>query len=99
MIWDPATVLFVRSDIENYLTSGVDKVKVNSEIPFYNDTKFVKETQTGEFLKKGQKVDVSAVVYTQGGTPRLKTERGYITANQKFVSGYRNKSVEIIIGK
>lgn len=99
VIWDPATVLFVRSDIENYLTSGVDKVKVNSEIPFYNDTKFVKETQTGEFLKKGQKVDVSAVVYTQGGTPRLKTERGYITANQKFVSGYRNKSVEIIIGK
>ena len=95
--WDDE-IVFVRDDIELYILNNVKYVRAKTTLPFYKTTTFKLETQTGEHIESNRKIAIESIVYTKGGTPRLKTNKGYLTANKKFVTvvGKKNSKIQII---
>lgn len=79
-------VTIPREDIENYVYKNVTKVLVLSPTYVYTSSSFERHNRTEMKLKRGQIIDVKAVEWTKGGTPRLKITDGYITANRNFVT-------------
>lgn len=79
-------VTMPREDIDNYVYKNVTKVLVLSPINVYSSASFELHSKTNVKVKRGQILDVKAVEWTKGGTPRLKISDGYITANRNFVT-------------
>lgn len=71
-----------------YVFENVTEVLVVTPSYYYTDTTFSDETRLNTRTKRGEKVAVESVEWTAGGTPRLKTAEGYLTANKEFVSIY-----------
>lgn len=68
--------------IVNYYTKNPLKVILKTDDYYYKDLNF---TQRSEALAKDKVVDVEKVEYTNDGVPRLKTAKGYVTANKNYV--------------
>ncbi|WP_231112557.1 DUF5776 domain-containing protein, partial [Enterococcus mundtii] len=49
---------------------------------YYKDLSF---TQRGEVVLKDTVVEITGIEYTNEGVPRLKTNKGYLTANKTYV--------------
>ncbi len=78
-----SNVVKVSSKIGNYYTKTPKKILVKSGINVYNNANFDKKISS---VKKNTVLSIKDVVYSSGGTPRLKTISGsYITANKYFV--------------
>ncbi|EMF0259436.1 DUF5776 domain-containing protein [Enterococcus hirae] len=69
------------SSIANYYTKNPLKVILKTDDYYYKDLNF---TQRNEPLAKDKVVDVEKVEYTNEGIPRLKTAKGYLTANRSY---------------
>lgn len=70
----------------NYVFEDVTSVYVVSPSFYYTDVNFNDKTRTTERTSRGEYITVEAVEWTTNGLPRLKTAKGYITANKDFVS-------------
>lgn len=68
--------------IANYYTKNPLKVVLKTDDYYYKDLDF---TQRSEKLFKGEVIDVENIEYTNAGIPRLKTAKGYLTANKNYV--------------
>lgn len=78
-------VLKTTAKISNYITVKPSKVKTVKKIYQYKSTSLTTANRDIA-IAKGKSLKVSAIVYTNGGTPRLKLSNGYyITANKKYV--------------
>lgn len=76
----------IRKDIDSFVTSAnITKIKVLKKLSPYTSIDFNSTTKKNEILKVGSIVEVKDVVWTEGGTPRLKIECGYISANRIYV--------------
>ncbi|KAJ60706.1 ABC transporter, periplasmic spermidine putrescine-binding protein PotD [Enterococcus faecalis FL2] len=70
------------SNIDSYYTSNPNSVKLLVNDYYYKDLEF--KVSDGA-IKRGSVVNVQAIEYSSTGFPRLKTEKGYITANKTYV--------------
>lgn len=78
-------VLKTTANISNYITVKPSKVKTVKKIYQYKSTSLTSANRDIA-IAKGKTLNVSAIVYTKGGTPRLKLSNGYyITANKSYV--------------
>lgn len=73
----------VTNNYNSYYLTNPKQVVLKKNDVFYRDTAFTKK---GAAIKTGTVVKVQGIVYTSGGTPRLKTSKGYLTANKKYVN-------------
>lgn len=73
---------------DKFYTYAPDHVKSLKEIGLYSDVKLSKDKQIKRYAK-GTKLTIIGVEY-DGKTPRLKTAKGYITANKENVKGYHD---------
>lgn len=80
----------VRADIENYLHQPVSVVRLLQDLPFHKSVDFVRATKTGEMGLAGEVLKVLSIEWTGSGTPRLKTDRGFVSANLSNVAKVRN---------
>lgn len=80
----------VRKDIENYLHQKVDFVRLLQDLPFHKSVDFAQATRTGEVGAAGEVLKVLSTEWTGMGTPRLKTERGYVSSNLSNVAKVRS---------
>lgn len=81
-------IIVPRQDVEKYvidIASG-DVFIALEKLNVYSSTKFKRYTRKTIRIEKGTKLDVKAVEWTKGGTPRLKIREGYVSASQAFVS-------------
>lgn len=72
----------VTSNIEDYFVSNPGKVILLGTDSYYNDYDFTTKIGT-QF--PNEIISVSAIEYSNSGVPRLKTPKGYLTANKKYV--------------
>ncbi|WP_019724726.1 DUF5776 domain-containing protein, partial [Enterococcus mundtii] len=77
-----AYVQQVVANITNYYSSNPGKVVLKQDDYYYKDLSF---TQRGEVVAQGTVVDVMGIEFTNEGIPRLKTAKGYLTANKVYV--------------
>ncbi|WP_019724518.1 DUF5776 domain-containing protein, partial [Enterococcus mundtii] len=70
------------ANIANYYTSNPGKVILKHNDYYYKDLSF---TQRGEAVSKGTVAEIKGIEFTNEGVPRLKTAKGYLTANKAFV--------------
>lgn len=77
-----------RKDISKYITDVTDgmRVSANKDLNIYSGTTFNRLNRTKNIIKLGDIVDVLSIEWTKGGTPRLKTAMGYVSANVNNVS-------------
>lgn len=73
---------------DKFYAYAPDYVKTLKEIGLYTDVKLSKDKQIKRY-PKGTKLTIIGVEY-DGKTPRLRTEKGYITANKEHVKGYHD---------
>jgi CDP-ribitol ribitolphosphotransferase len=69
-----------------YIFENVTEVLIVTPSYYYADVTFSDDTRLTTRTKRGEKVTVEAIEWTAGGTPRLKTAEGYLSANKEFVS-------------
>ncbi|MDT1957785.1 DUF5776 domain-containing protein, partial [Carnobacterium divergens] len=69
-------------DLSKYFTSNPGFVKTITDCSYYTNTDF---TTKKSDVPKGTIVKVHAVEYSKAGYPRLKCEKGYLTANKSYV--------------
>ncbi|WP_373892406.1 DUF5776 domain-containing protein [Weissella confusa] len=79
-------VTTMRDDIDQYLYKDVANVVVTASSYYYKSLSFDRSQRTENKTKRGQKIAVQSVEWTNNGTPRLLTAAGYLTANKNFVS-------------
>ncbi|MGE7624212.1 DUF5776 domain-containing protein [Viridibacillus sp. NPDC096237] len=78
-------VLKTTANIANYITVKPIEVKTVKKIYQYKSTSLTSANRDMA-IAKGKMLKVSAIVYTKGGTPRLKLPNGYYTtANKSYV--------------
>ncbi|MEY8446055.1 DUF5776 domain-containing protein [Enterococcus ratti] len=68
--------------INKYYTENPQQVMLKTDDCYYKDVNF---TQKGEPLTKNTIIEIENMVYTSEGIPRLKTAKGYLTANRSYV--------------
>lgn len=73
----------VPDNISNYYYSNPGYVVMKTNDTYYHDVNF---SQKGEAVSKNELIEVQNVVFTSGGIPRLKTAKGYLTANRGYVT-------------
>lgn len=66
----------------NYYTYKPKKIRTITKIGLYADKEFKKAIT---HYPEGTLISIKDIVNTKSGIPRLKTERGYITANRQYV--------------
>lgn len=69
---------------DKFYTYAPDHVKTLIEVGLYADVQLKKPIKR---YKKGTKLTIIGVEY-DGKVPRLKTAKGYVTANKRFVKGF-----------
>lgn len=79
----------IRSDYSSYYTTNPSYVSLKKDVDYYNSVNFTNATK-GKKVAKGTVVKVDDIVFTEGGTPRIKTSSGYITANKQCVAKIRS---------
>lgn len=79
-------VLAAQSNIDLYFTINPKKVRLKSDDYFYADPEFKQRLSK---VSKGTIVEVEDLAYTQSGIFRLKTAKGYLTANKNIVEQYK----------
>lgn len=84
-----------RKDIQNYIIDPVDRVQLLKPLYIYRNVNFNSETQTNQQLPKDTIVPVLGIAWTSSGTPRLKVEGGFISANKKLVRAIEKRSWRI----
>ena len=78
-------------NLEDYHTTNPGTLRLTSKVNIYNSVEFNEATQTKKSLLSGSVVEVKGIHYSKAGTPRLKIDGGYISANKSFSradSGY-----------
>lgn len=75
-----------EGDIQNYYYQDVKQIIVKQSSYYYETVNFVPSNRLNKKTRLGEVIDVINVEWTGGGTPRLKTRDGYITANKNLVS-------------
>ncbi|MBO0441769.1 DUF5776 domain-containing protein, partial [Candidatus Enterococcus ikei] len=69
-------------DLSKYFTNNPGFVKTITDCSYYTNTDFTTKKST---VPKGTIVQVNAIQYSKDGYPRLKTDKGYLTANKAYV--------------
>ncbi len=77
-----------RKYVNQYYTSNPGRVTALTACNIYTSTTFNDSTKTGNKVVKGATVTVTGIAYTDSGTPRLKVDGGYMTANVAYVNQY-----------
>lgn len=70
-----------------------DRIVTLTDIGIYSDKKLKNEVKRYE---KGTRLTIVGIEF-DGQTPRLKTAKGYISANRKYVKGYHNTIGKITV--
>lgn len=79
--------------VNDYITILPKSVVALRSIYLYTDPDF--KDDDPEPLQAGTKINISEITYSSNGTPRLKTEDGYIiTANKKYVKRLHTDEIE-----
>lgn len=83
----------VRYDIENYIVEFDNKsIKALSDLKVYKDLNFKKAT--GDIISKNTAFKPLGIEVTKGGTPRFKTDKGYVTTNKNYVRKLNEEFIE-----
>ncbi|MBO0421523.1 DUF5776 domain-containing protein, partial [Enterococcus plantarum] len=69
-------------DLSNYYTTNPGFVQLKNDDYYYTTAEF---TSKNTKVLKGTIVKVDAIQYSKGGYPRLKTAKGFLTANKNYV--------------
>ncbi|WP_430604435.1 hypothetical protein IGJ19_000876 [Enterococcus sp. DIV1368b] len=72
----------VPSNINDYYYSNINQVVMKKNDSYYKDVSF---SQKGDPVLKDEVIKVQDIVFTTSGIPRLKTAKGYVTANKSYV--------------
>ncbi|MDO4623976.1 MAG: DUF5776 domain-containing protein [Enterococcus hirae] len=72
---------------DNYFIENPRKIVMLRDDRYYSDIDF---KQPSTAIAKGTVIDVLGIEYTAGGIPRLKTNKGYVTANKGYVTAAAN---------
>jgi GH25 family lysozyme M1 (1,4-beta-N-acetylmuramidase) len=89
-----AYVQEVPSNIANYYYTNPGYVVMKANDTYYKDVDF---SQKGEAVSKNELIEVQDIVFTNSGIPRLKTAKGYLTANKSYVTKLVNNSENYFI--
>lgn len=73
-----------KDNIDHFYISDVTAVIARTNLEIFSSVDFRKEDLVGK-VSKGEKVLVECISGTIAGTPRFKIDRGYISANKKYV--------------
>lgn len=77
----------VRKNYQEFLYEhNFQKVRVLKKIACYTAIDFNTENKTTDIFAVGSLINVQGIEWTKGGTPRLKIDGGYISANRENVS-------------
>lgn len=75
-----------RHDINSYIyNENISYIQIKKSVKVYKNIDFNSKTYKKENIKRYKIVPIEEVEWTPAGTPRLKTKKGYITANKDFV--------------
>ncbi|WP_141706521.1 DUF5776 domain-containing protein, partial [Enterococcus plantarum] len=74
--------LVSQIDLSNYYTTNPGFVQLKNDDYYYTTAEF---TSKNTKVLKGTIVKVDAIQYSKGGYPRLKTAKGFLTANKNYV--------------
>lgn len=80
----------VRANLADFIVNNVHNVEVMKTIGLYKSVNFNSDDKIG-VIKANTKVDVLSIDWTLGGTPRLRIEQGYISANKMYVRNLEAK--------
>ncbi|WYJ87940.1 hypothetical protein A5866_003066 [Enterococcus sp. 12C11_DIV0727] len=72
----------IVDNFSDYFSENPSKVVLRGDDFYYQDADFT--TKLGK-MKKQTMIDVNGIEYSSNGYPRLKLEKGLITANKKYV--------------
>ncbi len=79
--------VFPKLPLERYVTvQAGQKIIARKELEVYWCLSFSGGSKTGKTIPAGTILRVEEVVWNQGGTPRAKTNLGYVTLNRGFVA-------------
>lgn len=84
----------VRNDINDFVStieSGYYKLK--HTLTIYSSSDFKEETKTSKRYRKYTIIKAENIVWTKGGTPRIKTDKGYVSANLNNISKVKSTSL------
>ncbi len=72
-------------DLDKYITTPIQYVMLLKDDCMYDSPEFL-PSEAKDLVKKGKELEVSEIVYSSKGIPRLKLKNGYfITANKSYV--------------
>lgn len=71
-----------REISDMYYMTNPGQVITQTNDKFYNDVEF---TKTGDSVSAGTVLKINGIEMTKNGIPRLKTDKGYYTANKDYV--------------
>jgi len=89
-----------KRNLNNYHQENPEILRVGTKLNVYDSVEFMDENKTGETLEKNSLINVIGIDYSEAGTPRLKTEAGYISANKIFTkidTGYYTESPRSVL--
>ncbi len=69
---------------QQYISMNPGTVKIASKVNVHRSPDMTDSNKTGKTYAKGAMVKVTGIAYSSNGTPRLKVDGGYISANAKF---------------
>lgn len=75
----------VSDNINNYITTIPNQVRLLIDDYFYSSVEFLPENRSSS-ISVGTVVEVLDIDYASDGVPRLKTKQGYLTSNKNFVA-------------
>ncbi len=75
----------ITASYDNYYYTNPDNVLFKKDAKIYSSTTMDESTEKGTSYNAGTVADVLSIAYSSTGVPRLKTTRGYVTANKNIV--------------
>lgn len=75
----------IVSSYDSYYYTNPDQVLFKKNAKIYSSTTMDESTEKGTSYTAGTVADVLSIAYSNTGVPRLKTTRGYVTANKNMV--------------
>jgi len=79
----------VRADIDNYLHNDPIRVLLYQNLRVYKSVEFVSSNYLAKLLVAGTVVETLGIEWSADGTPRIKVQGGYLSANREFVRSVR----------
>ena len=79
-------VIAVTKNISDYYSAPVKSIKLTGNDYYYSNPNFTKRIDS---IPSNTEIKITGIAFSDNGVPRFKAEKGYLTANKKYVKVVR----------